>query len=94
MAADMYLPPSVGSRIRSELNDLKRTPQACAAEIGWHVDDVENVLCGRSTDGKVRALISAIVETYPISPNSFIANWDDTEDGVLVLSRDESLDSR
>lgn len=94
MIADMYLPPSVGSRIRSELNDLKRTPQACAAEIGWHVDDVENVLCGRSTEGKVRALISAIIETYPISPNSFIANWDDTEDGVLILSRDESLDSR
>lgn len=90
----MYLPPSVGSKIRSELNDLKRTPQACADEIGWHVDDVENVLSGRATDGQVRALISAIIRTYPISPQSFIASRDDTDDGVLVLSRDESFESR
>ena len=88
------LPPAVGSRIRAELNDLKRTPQACADEIGWKVEDLEDVLAGRAEDARVVAVIEAILRNYPVSPQSFTASWDDTDEGVLYMSRRSSLESQ
>ncbi len=58
------------------------------------ISRVEDVLDGRAGEDQVRALISAIVKTYPISPQSFVVSQDDTDDGALILSSHYSLESQ
>ena len=94
MNSRSHLPPAIGSQILGELNDLKRTPQACADEIGWRVEDVEDVLNGHAEEDRVQALIDAITRTYPVRPQTFISGQDDTDDGVLVMTHGESIESQ
>ena len=57
----------LGARIFSEANDLKRTPEALAAEIGMDLDTISAVLEGRAPAGTADAVVRAMTDTYPIS---------------------------
>ena len=46
---DNYL-KSLGSRILCELNDLKRTPETAAVELGYSLDAVTSILDGTSSE--------------------------------------------
>ena len=62
---DKYL-SSVGARILCELNDLKRTVQTAALELGYEFNDLQNIINGYSTEQQTLDLINKMGKTYPI----------------------------
>ena len=84
---------SLGRRILSEANDLKRTPAAMADEIGIKVKTIEAVIDGRADYPTVRNVLDRMVETYPISLANLWVEKDDTYHGVLVMSATETAAS-
>jgi len=80
----------LGARIFSEANDLKRTPEALAAEIGMDLDTISAVLEGRAPAGTADAVVRAMTDTYPISLADLWVEPDDTDDGVRITRAGES----
>ena len=81
---------ALGARILSEANDLKRTPEALAAELNMPLNVVQNVIAGTVEIGTARTVIEAIVKTYPISFADLWIEPDDTDEGIVIMRAEES----
>ena len=89
---DAYL-KRLGGRVLSEANDLKRTPQALAAELGWEPDEVARIIAGNSSVESARQLLVAMADAYPVSLADLWVEPDDTDHGVRVMRAQESAAS-
>ena len=84
-AENAYL-KALGARIQSEANDLKRTPEALASELGVSGQTVESVLSGAADLDTAQNLLCAMTEAYPISLADVWIDADETDHGVRVMS--------
>lgn len=66
VSRDGYL-KTLGARLLSESNDLKRTSAALALEIGWNVSEVERVFSGMAPPEVAFNLLIMIVTKYPVT---------------------------
>lgn len=83
----------LGARILSEANDLKRTPEALAHDIGMDIGTVRSVIEGIAPADTARSVVVAMSEKYPISLASVSVEPDDTERGVRIMRAGESARS-
>lgn len=79
-----------GQRILSELNDFKRTINACADELGWDRNEVSQIIQGDTTPARMMTLIQDICAAYPINRADLELQEDDTTDGVKLMRAAES----
>ena len=80
----------IGARVFGEANDLKRTPQALADDLGKPLDLIEQVIAGEADIETAEGLLHAIAKLYPISLADIWVEHDDTDAGVWVVSAKES----
>ena len=85
---------SLGARILSEANDLKRTAETLAAELGFSLDQVQDVIAGESNRATAHAVLHAMTEVYPVSIADLWVEYDDTNWGVRIVSASESKGSQ
>lgn len=85
---------ALGARILSEANDLKRTPEALAKELGWEFEAVKAVIAGAADVEAAHRLVHAMCETYPVSLADLWLEPDDTEAGAKLMTAAESEASR
>ncbi len=86
---------TLGARIRSELNDLKRTPQAAAAELGMNEQDIGDALNGKRDLAEMQQLIHRISGYYPIDASDLMIPESDAASNVRVMrSADSEASSR
>ena len=84
---------ALGARILSEANDLKRTAEALADDLGFEEGQINAVLAGESDVETARAVLQAMADTYPVSLADLWIDRDDTDQGVRVVRSDESIAS-
>lgn len=90
---DNYL-KSLGSRILCELNDLKRTPETAAVELGYSLDAVISILDGTSSEKESFGFINKMGQVYPIDHLQVSLLKDDTVNGARFMSASDSEKSR
>lgn len=80
---------TLGTRLFSEANDIKRTKAALAKEIGWDEQTVESVFTGDASLEQTLQLLSLIVQKYPVSLKDL---WLDLplEQGCVVVTPEQS----
>lgn len=83
----------LGARVLTGANNLKRTPEALANEVGWDETAVRDVIAGETDFDTARALVHAMVDTYPIALDELWVTPDDTDDGVRVMSEEATTTS-
>lgn len=76
----------LGARILSEANDIKRTPEALAAEIGLDLDHLKAVIAGKADRKAAESVLIAMANKYPVSLADLWVEPDDTEDGAVVCT--------
>ncbi len=81
---------ALGARILAEANDLKRTPEALAREIGTDLAVVRAAIAGAADAAAARAIIQAMADTYPVSLADLWLEPDDTDHGVRLMSAADS----
>lgn len=81
-SADRIFAKTLGARLLSEANDLKRPPDVLAADLGWSLQAVQAALSGEAKGTEVQELARRMAEVYPISLASIWMEPDDTTDGV------------
>jgi uncharacterized RmlC-like cupin family protein len=81
---------TIGNRILSQANDLKRTPDALAAEIGFDKDQLMSIINGDSNIEQALSVIDKMVNTYPISIKDLLSVQDDTHNGVKKVDSETS----
>lgn len=84
---------ALGARILSEANDLKRTAEALASDLGIEESRLDAVLAGRSDLETARGILRAMAEFYPVSLADLWIDQDDTDHGVRIVTSDESIAS-
>ncbi len=93
MALDKSYLKRLGARLHGEANDLKRTPEALAADLSWNPDLVLQVLDGRADIEVARSLMMDIANFYPVSLADIWVEPDDTDQGVKIMSAELSAGS-
>ncbi len=88
-AKQAYL-KALGARVLSEANDLKRTPEALAKELGLDCAVIDAVIAGRADEQTAQQLMQAMAARYPIELGELIVAPDDTEEGVRTLAATDS----
>jgi hypothetical protein len=91
--SETMLLKQLGARILSEANDLKRTPEVLAREMGREPEFVQSIIAGEQDRNTVRDFIWKMVETYPISMAELWMDIGDTMDGALIVRSSASLES-
>lgn len=81
---------ALGARILSEANDLKRTPEALARELGMELSLVRAVMDGTADLAAGRSVAQAMADYYPVSLGDLWVDADDTDHGVRLMSAAES----
>jgi hypothetical protein len=81
---------ALGARILAEANDLKRTPDSLARELGLDAGLVRRVIVGEADRAAAEALALAMSRTYPISLADVWVDHDDTDGGVRVMDAEVS----
>ena len=93
--ANQILLKQLGARILNEANDLKRTPDALAEEMGVELDFVTGIIAGNRDIDQVRDFVWKMTEFYPISLADIWLDTNDTVDGaVIVRAADSAATSR
>jgi mannose-6-phosphate isomerase-like protein (cupin superfamily) len=80
----------LGARILENANDLKRTPEVLATELGLDEAVVCTVIAGKADVATARALLERMAATYPISLSDLWVESPDTDQGVRWMAEDES----
>ncbi len=80
----------LGARVLSEANDLKRTRQALASELGKPQAFVDAVIDGTASVADAQDLMRSMAEVYPISLSDLWLERDDSDDGVIIMTGDAS----
>lgn len=84
---------ALGSKILGEANDLKRTPEALANELGISIKEIEKVINGESGIETALDIMKKMADKYPISLADLWLEQDDTNDGVRIIRVNDSKDS-
>lgn len=84
---------SLGARIRSEANDLKRTPEALASDLGVGPETVDAVMAGKAEIETAKGILLSMAEIYPISLADIWVDSDDTDHGVCLMTAENSKKS-
>lgn len=90
--ANNYL-ESIGARILSEANDLKRTVESMANELGLNESHLKNVIAGNCSRAEAFQVIDKIEEVYPVDSSDLRLIQDNSEFGVLYFSAEKSIES-
>jgi uncharacterized RmlC-like cupin family protein len=90
---DMAYLRALGARVLAEANDLKRTPEALATELGIDLGRVQAVIEGRADRDVAEHVVLAMVAHYPISLADLWLEPDDTDDGAVICRANQSLAS-
>jgi hypothetical protein len=85
MRDDLSYLRRLGGRLLSEANDLKRTPEALAQDLGWTSAEVKAVLAGESKHATAERLARDMAAFYPISLRDVWVDADDTDNGVRLM---------
>jgi methylphosphonate synthase len=93
MQHDLDYLRKLGGRLLSEANDLKRTPEALAADLRWNWEDVNAVLGGAGDRATAERLARDMAEFYPISLRDVWVDADDTDHGVRLMEASASAAS-
>lgn len=72
----------VGARIRSEANDLKRTPSSLASEMGVSLDFVQKIFNGDLPTEDIFLFAKKMVEIYPLNLTDILIPYDASDDGI------------
>jgi alcohol dehydrogenase class IV len=80
----------LGSRVLSEANDLKRTPDVLAKETGVDLKVVNAVIDGTGDSEAARALLMRMAATYPIPLDEVWLDLADTDEGARVMREADS----
>ncbi|MAG26909.1 hypothetical protein CMI47_15325 [Candidatus Pacearchaeota archaeon] len=80
----------MGARIFSELNDLKRTPEAAARDLGIEFDELDDVIKGNASMERVYGVIGKMGQVYPIDSSDLMVPEDDTTNGVRIMRAEEA----
>ena len=80
----------IGARILSEANDLKRTKEALANELGFGQNLIDAVINGEARRETVDCVVKAMVDSYPIPLSDIWIEQDDTNFGVRVITSKDS----
>jgi len=83
----------LGARILSEANDLKRTPEALAAELNLSIDQMRDVIAGQADRETACGVLHRMSEVYPVSIADLWVEYDDTDDGVRIVTSADSVAS-
>ena len=81
---------ALGARLLSEANDLKRTAEALASEMGLPLGHVESAIAGALSPAEYRTLFQAVAERYPIAFGRLWMEPNDTEAGLLHLTAEQA----
>lgn len=84
---------AIGQRILAEANDLKRTPDALAEELGLGCELVRAVIGGLAPPEAAWLVLRTMVLKYPVTLADLLVPRDDTVDGVRVMSAAASATS-
>lgn len=84
---------ALGARLLSEANDLKRTPEALASEMGVSDAYVQAAIAGSLSPGEYRTLFQSVADKYPIAFGRLWMEPSDTQAGVLHLTAAEARES-
>jgi len=83
----------LGARVLSEANDIKRTPEALAADLGIDIGHLKAVLDGKADRKAAEGVLLAMASKYPVSLADLWVEPDDTDDGVVICPVDDSAAS-
>jgi hypothetical protein len=83
----------LGARVLSEANDIKRTPEALAAELGLDIGHLRAVLDGKADRTAAEGVLLAMVSKYPVSLADLWVEPDDTDDGAVICPASASAAS-
>ena len=81
---------SIGARILSEANDLKRTVESMAVDLNIDSEYLQQVTSGNCTREDTFKIINLIEKTYPVDSSDLLLINDDCQNGILYFSADES----
>ncbi len=81
---------SIGARILSEANDLKRTIKSMSKDLGVDFKYLQEVISGNCSKKDTFKIIDLIEETYPIDSSNLRLINDDSQNGVLYFSAKDS----
>ena len=84
---------ALGARVLSEANDLKRTRQALAEELGFSQELVDAVIDGDASVADSQNLMRAMADTYPISLSDLWLERNDSDAGVIVMQAERSQET-
>lgn len=82
---------AVGARILSQANDLKRTPETLALELGLDLEKIQAVIQGDASVEEARIVVDALSEYYPVPLADVWVDQDDTDSGIRIMTADESI---
>jgi len=83
----------IGARIKSELNDLKRTPESAAEELKINPDKINAIINGNANIEDTYMLIGKMGNFYPIDSTDLYLLKDDCVNGIKIMRADESKNS-
>jgi len=81
---------ALGARILSEANDLKRTPDALARELGRDPAEIAAVIAGVSDVETAQGVVREMAARYPVAFADLWLDPLDTESGVVVVTAAQS----
>ena len=74
---------NLGARILSEANDLKRTSESLAEELGYDHEEIGRVISGESDLKTIVGVIHDMVRIYPVSLADLWVEQDDTDENIF-----------
>ena len=80
----------MGARIRSELNDIKRTPEAAAEELEFSAGKIHKIIEGNCSFEDIHKLIDKMEGVYQIDSSDLYIPLDDCVNGIRVMSANKS----
>lgn len=80
----------LGARILSEANDLKRTVDALASEIGMDITKLKKILSGLCTLEDAQEVIRRMSDTYPIDGSDMMIVRDDCTHRIKIMRAGDS----
>ena len=83
----------IGSRILSELNDLKRTVESASNELELPIDFMKKAVQGELSFQEVIEVIFKLEQSYPIDASDILMAKNDCIEGVSLMKASESKKS-
>ena len=78
-------------RLRSELNDLKRTSESVAKELNYKESEIKKYLSGKYNINSYLNFLIKFCDFYPVNMSTLIIYKKDTKNGILFSKLADSL---